>query len=260
MKKITILLLLLISIFLISCYDTSNKNYIELKEVSILDEDGNQIMGTIWSDYQLDEVVGNFYYTMNGKSNTGNIQKLNSAAPVTYVYTLDANLHASYTVNMKFALKGNKQLAKINLSESSYYNSYNLEYTIIGPTEEDDRTTVSFQIDTLTANNSLYILTGYTLIEKGKEVDYRYTVSGGSRHFRAIYFNLGDYYHLDRDIIEFNRNFKCEFILGQDVTHYDFSNYNVTEEEGKKIITHKEESEYTVIYNAEYITVNDSNF
>ena len=98
---------------------------------------------------------------------------------------------------------------------------------------------------------------GYTLLEKGNEVDYRYTVTGGSRHYRAIYLNLGEYYHLNDIINEFNRNFDSVFGLGEDVTNFDFSDYNVTEIEGKKVITLKEKSEYKLEYMAEYLTIKD---
>lgn len=258
MKKIIIILLLFISTFVISCYDTSNSNYIELKDVAIFDEEGNQIMGNIWQDYKLDEVVSGFYMSSKGDKNA-NIKKMNSAAPVSYIYTIDANLHESYTVNMKFTSKGSKKLAGIKLSNSLYseHNTYPLEYIITEPTEEDETTTVSFKIDALTANNNFYSLSGYTLIEKGKEVDYHYTVKGGSRHFKGICFNLGEYNHLDQEIVTFNRNFNSTLKLAQDVTNFDFSKYNIEEVEGKKIIRSKEESEYNVFYTAEYITIKD---
>ena len=159
MKKITIFLLLLISVFIISCYNTSNSNYIELKDVAIFDEDGNQVMGTIWQDYELGNVAPGLY--MSGKGDRqSNIQKLNSAAPVSYVYTIDATLHSSLTINMKFNLKGSKKLIDIKLSNGlhSYYESYDLDFTITGPTEDDPTTTVSFKIDSVTAHNWIHFI------------------------------------------------------------------------------------------------------
>lgn len=259
MKKIAVILLLFISVFVISCYDTSNSNYIELKDVSIFDADGNQIMGDVWADYQLQDITGGYFLTSKVKK-LSNIKKLNSAAPVSYVYTIDANLHESYTVNMRFTLKGSKKLTNIKLTDSlyGYYNyGYDFDYTITGPTEDDKSTIVSFKIDSLTAHNNCYALSEYTLLEKGNEVEYKYTVKGGSRHYRGIYFNLGEYNHLDEDLITFNRNFSSTFKLAQDVTNFDFSNYNVEEVDGKKIITSKEESEYKLEYTAQYITVKD---
>lgn len=171
-KKVLIVLVLLLSTFLLYCYNDSRKKDMYIVAIQVFDKDGNELEGQ-FKDYNTCLKEDDDY-------------KTNSAAPVINFYCVTVKENEAYVVKMHFKSAKHYTLTKLELSNRVYSDSKYIECTDI--VKDDDTFIATLYIEKVTKENKIYkVINWYQ-----GETKHYFTEMGSNTYDKGVYFYLTD--------------------------------------------------------------------